>query len=247
VGIVLNLVPVWPHSPSEADRDAARQLDGRFNRWYLDPLFHGRYPEDVIADRVRSGHLPEAHVPGVQPGDLAAIATPLDFLGLNYYSRVIVRGGPDGKPVAVPGAEAAALTQMGWEVFPQGLYDMLMRLKREYGPPKIYVTENGAAYVDGAGTAGGTTDGRRREFLRSHLVEAHRAIADGVALRGYFVWSLLDNFEWGHGYTQHFGLYQVDSATQRRIAKDSAHWYRDVVAASAVDGATQASTTRRLR
>jgi beta-glucosidase len=123
---------------------------------------------------------------------------------------------------------------MRWEVFPQGLYDTLMRLKDEYGPGKIYITENGAAYSDGPDTDGRVADARRIEYLRSHILQAHRALADGAPLRGYFVWSLLDNFEWAHGYTKRFGLFWVDYDSQERTPKDSAFWYKDVVAANAV-------------
>jgi beta-glucosidase len=239
VGIVLNLVPVWPASQEEADREAARRFDGFFNRWYLDPLFRGRYPEDAVADRVRRGHLEGSDLPFLERGDLEAIAAPLDFLGVNYYSRVVVKADEAGEPVGHPVAPEEELTDMRWEVFPQGLYDLLIRLKREYGPTRMYITENGAAYADGPDAEGRIADVRRIEYLRAHLTMAQRAIDDGVPLRGYFAWSLLDNFEWAHGYSKRFGLYWVDYETQQRIPKDSAFWYRDVVAANAVDTGLQ--------
>ena len=180
-----------------------------------------------------------------QPGDLAAIATPLDFLGVNYYSRAVVRAGEDGEPVAVDVVPPEKLTDIGWEVYPQGLYDLLVRVDREYAPRMIYVTENGAAYADGPDGTGQIHDTRRVQFLRGHLQAALRAIADGVPLRGYFTWSLLDNFEWAHGYSKRFGLYWVDFVTQQRIPKESAFWYRDVVADGVVDGATLEPTARR--
>lgn len=235
VGIVLNLVPVWPASPGQADHDAARRFDGFFNRWYLDPVFRGQYPQDAIADRIRRGHLEGPDLPFLRPGDLQAIAAPLDFLGLNYYSRVVVKAGEGGEPVAHPVVPEEELTDMRWEVFPQGLYDILIRLQREYGPPKIYITENGAAYADGPDAEGRIADRRRIEYMRAHLTMAHHALDQGVPLWGYFAWSLLDNFEWAHGYRKRFGLYWVDFDTQQRIPKDSAFWYRDVVAANAVD------------
>jgi beta-glucosidase len=238
VGITLNLTPASPASASEADRDAARQFDGAFNRWYLDPLFRARYPEDVIADRSRRGHLQGSTLPAVLEGDLRRIAAPMDFLGVNYYSRVVVRRGATGEPVAVRVVPLEELTAMGWEVFPQGLHRLLVRIDREYGPRQIYVTENGIALPDAVEDGARVLDPRRSEFLQQHFRAAHRALADGVPLRGYFVWSLLDNFEWAHGYTKRFGLVHVDFATQQRIPKDSAFWYRDVVAANAVhDGA----------
>jgi beta-glucosidase len=235
VGIVLNLVPVWPASQEDTDRDAARRFDGFFNRWYLDPIFRGRYPEDAIADRVRRGHLKDPDLPFLQRGDLEAVAAPIDFLGVNYYSREVVRADDAGEPVGAPSAPEEELTDMRWEVFPRGLHDLLIRLEREYSPPKIYVTENGAAYADGPDTEGRIADERRIEYLRSHLETAWQAVEDGVPLLGYFVWSLLDNFEWAHGYTKRFGLYWVDFETQERIPKDSAFWYRDVIAANAVE------------
>lgn len=235
IGIVLNLSPAMPVSDSGKDAEAARWFDGFFNRWYLDPLFRGRYPEDAVRDRIMRGHLSSADLPFVNPGDLEAISAPLDFLGVNYYGRTVMREDESGKPAAVRVVSEEELTDMGWEVYPGGLHDLLLRLKREYGPPKIYITENGAAYADGPDEAGRIEDSRRVEFLRGHLLAAHRAIGDGVRLAGYFVWSLLDNFEWAHGYTKRFGLYWVDFSTQKRIPKKSAFWYRDVVGKNAVD------------
>jgi beta-glucosidase len=246
VGIVLNLVPVHPVSADPADVDAARRLDGSFNRWYLDPLFRGRYPDDAIRDRVRRGHLSGLDLPFVHPEDLAIISAPLDFLGVNYYSRIVVRADADGEPVAVPMAPKEELTDMAWEVFPSGLHELLVRLGCEYRPEKIYITENGAAYTDAPAADGGVHDERRIEYLRRHLTAAHRAMVEGVPLAGYFVWSLLDNFEWGHGYTKRFGLYGVDFETRRRFPRDSAFWYRDVIAANAVDDGAPQFVARRL-
>lgn len=246
VGITLILSETGAASGSEADRDAARQHDGVFNRWFLDPLYRARYPEDVIADRVRRGHLASAELPFVRPGDLEAIATPTDFLGVNYYSRVVLKAGPDGTPEAVPQVPRDELTEMGWEVWPRGLRDMLVRVAREYGPQAIHVTENGAAFADEPGPDGRVSDPRRVEYLRAHLESALDAIADGVPLRGYFAWSLLDNWEWGLGYAKRFGLYRVDFATQRRTPKDSAFFYRDVAAARAVPAPARPLETRRI-
>jgi beta-glucosidase len=238
VGIAHILVAVQPASPSAADRDAARAMDGFFNRWYMDPVFRGRYPEDVIADRVRLGHLPAPELPFVLSGDMEAIATPIDFLGVNYYSRSVIRAGPDGQPVAVKMAPPEDLTAMGWEVWPQGFYDVLARVAREYAPSAIYVTENGVAFDDEPEPSGRVIDERRIEYLRAHLEAAHDAIAAGVPLAGYFVWSLLDNWEWALGFEKRFGLVRVDYATQQRTLKDSAHWYRAVIAAQSVPDAT---------
>ena len=239
VGIVLNLAPAMPASDSGADAEAARWFDGFFNRWYLEPIFRGRYPEDAIEDRIARGHIESTDLPFVCPGDFKAITAPLDFLGVNYYGRTVLREGDDGKPISVRVVPEEDLTDMGWEVYPEGLYDLLLHLKNEYGPAKIYITENGAAYADGPDSAGRITDVRRVEFLRGHLLAAHRTIAAGVPLAGYFTWSLLDNFEWAHGYTKRFGLYWVDFATQQRIPKESAFWYRDVVGSNVISDGTK--------
>jgi len=239
IGIALNVTPAHPATDSAVDGDAARWFDGLFNRWYLDPLFRGEYPEDAIADRVRRGHLSGSDLPYVQAGDLDVISTPIDFLGMNYYSRKVMRAGDDGEPIAVHAVPENQLTDMGWEVFPRGLRDELVRLTNDYGAPKIYVTENGAAYSDGPGPDGRIRDARRIDYMRSHLAAAHQAISDDVPVSGYFAWSLLDNFEWGFGYTKRFGLYWVDYATQERKAKDSAAWYREVISRHSVDDGVQ--------
>jgi beta-glucosidase len=238
VGIVLIASPAEPATRSEGDRDAVRHFDGYFNRWWLDPLFRGEYPADAIRDRVRAGQVASAELPFVQPGDLAAIAAPLDFLGVNYYSRTVLscEEGPMGEPAprAVQMAPRSALTDMGWEVFPEGLEQVLRRLHADYRIPRFYVTENGAAFTDPPDDEGRVHDVRRRAFLAGHLRALHRAIAAGVPVAGYFHWSLLDNFEWGHGYTKHFGLVRVDPVTQRRVLKDSAQFYRAVALANAI-------------
>ncbi|MCC6652010.1 MAG: family 1 glycosylhydrolase, partial [Candidatus Eisenbacteria bacterium] len=242
VGLTTMVTAVEPASSNPADVDAARRLDGTFNRWFLDPLFRGRYPEDAIADRVRRGHLVSADLPFVHAGDLAAIAVPTDFVGINYSSRAVVKAGPDGEPVGVPQAPPEQLTEMGWEVRPQAFYDVLVRITRDYSPRAIHVTENGAAFADPPPVNGRVSDPRRVDFLRTHLAAALRAIEAGVPLAGYFAWSLLDNWEWAEGYTRRFGLYRVDFETQQRTIKDSALFYRDVVAARAVPGAAQQSS-----
>jgi beta-glucosidase len=238
VGIALINCPASAASDSQGDRDAARWFDGFFNRWYLDPVFRGSYPEDAVADRIAAGHLPGPELAFVQDGDMAAISTPLEFLALNYYSRAVMQRGPDGKPVQAKMVPAEELTDMGWEVYPDGLYDCLVNIHREYQPQKIYIAENGAAYDDPADAAGRIADSRRIAYLRDHLRAARRAIAAGVPLAGYFTWSFMDNFEWALGYEKRFGLFAVDPATQQRIPKDSAFWYRHVVAANAVADAS---------
>ena len=246
VGIVVNLAPAYPASSSDADREATRRFDGAFNRWHLDPLFQGRYPPDAVEDRTRDGVLTRGEMPWVEAMDLRSIAEPTDYLGINYYSRAVLRSDripeTENAPRSVFEDPQEARTDMGWEVFPQGLHDLLLRIHREYGPRQIQVTECGAAFDDGPGPDGRIHDSRRVDFLRGHLLAAHRAIAEGVPLAGFFLWTLLDNFEWQHGYTKRFGVVWVDRRTMERITKDSALWYRDVIAANAVeDGAPRVS------
>jgi len=234
VGIVLNYCPAHAASSKPADQDAARWFDGFFNRWYLNPLFRGSYPADGINDRILRGHLQSSELPFVQDGDMVQIATPLDFLGLNYYSRVIMKAEPDGHPTATQTLPTDELTDMGWEVYPEGLRESLLRIHREYRPREIYVTENGAAFPDHLQEDGRIHDHRRTDYLHDHLVEASRAIEEGAPLRGYFVWSLMDNLEWGHGHAMRFGIFANDFVSQERRPKDSAYWYRKVIEANTV-------------
>ncbi|MDP1822788.1 MAG: GH1 family beta-glucosidase [Archangium sp.] len=227
-GIVLILSPSFPASDSEADRAAARAWDGEINRWYLDPLYGRGYPADKQAEYAAAGHAQDF----VQPGDLAAISTPTDFLGVNYYSRSIVRAPvPDAQnqPRLIPEPPASSLTDMGWEVFPEGLSATLRYVHREYRPPLLFVTENGAAYGMEPGPDGRVHDEPRRAYLEGHLSACLDAVDAGVPLAGYFAWSLLDNFEWAFGYRMRFGLVHVDFATQRRTIKDSARWLSRVL------------------
>ena len=238
VGITLNLTPAVPASPSLADREACRQFDGYFNRWFADPLYGRRYPADMVEDYARAGHVTR-DLPFVKEGDLDEIAADTDFLGVNYYNREIARSDRiaegDNHGRTVHKAPQSEWTDMGWEVHPSGLFDILTRMHLDYGPRKIFVTENGASYADAPDKTGRVRDERRSKFVRDHLVQAHRAIEAGVPLKGYFLWSLLDNFEWDRGYTQRFGITWVDYATQRRILKDSARLYQQVAARNAVE------------
>lgn len=215
LGIVLNLAPVYPVTDSEADRAQARLEDGKLARWYLDPLFGRGYPADVLAHL--GGDAPQMH-----EGDLEAIAAPMDFLGLNYYSRQMAQahGAFDVKTSGLP------LTDMGWEVYPSGLTDLLIRLTRDYPVPPLYVKENGAAFRDEM-VDGKVHDQDRVAYLAAHIAAVGDAIAAGVPMAGYMVWSLLDNFEWASGYAKRFGIVHVDYETLRRTPKDSAIWYRD--------------------
>jgi beta-glucosidase len=208
VGIVLNLEHVDPASEADADVEAAARTDARANRWFLDPVFRGAYPEGTGLQ------------PPVQEGDLAAISVPIDFLGVNNYFRFVVREGEE--MVEVPGAQR---TSMGWEVHPDSLHRLLVRVANDYAPASIYITENGAAFEDVRVHDGSIHDVERTEFLESYTDAVARAIADGVPVEGYFVWSFLDNFEWSFGYSKRFGIVYVDYTTLERVPKDSFHWY----------------------
>jgi beta-glucosidase len=233
VGIALNLTPSEPASASDADREACRQFDGYFNRWFLDPLHGRRYPADMVADYAAAGRLPKSWDEIVKPSDLDAIAGSTDFLGVNYYNRTVVRSESvsetENLPRSVFLAPESEWTEMGWEVHPEGLFRTLCRVHFEYGPRRIFVTENGASWSDGPGPDGRIHDERRRVFLQRHFAAARRALDAGVPLEGFFVWSLLDNFEWDRGYTQRFGMVWVDYETQRRVPKESARWYGRVI------------------
>ncbi|MGC9335922.1 MAG: GH1 family beta-glucosidase [Anaerolineae bacterium] len=224
VGIALNPSHVEPASDRQADVDAAWRFDGYLNRWFLDPLFRGHYPGDML-------EFWGDHAPAFDPADLAGLPTRLDFLGINNYFRSVIGSG-SAPPVDTETHQPSGLyTEMGWEVYPDGLYQLLMRVHRDYEPRSVYITENGAAFPD-ALTAGGVVDDPQRvEYLHDYLFAAHRALQEGVPLHGYFVWTLMDNFEWAHGFSKRFGLIYVDYATQARFVKASGHWYRKMIQA----------------
>jgi beta-glucosidase len=229
--MTLNFTPGDPASTSAADWQAWRHYDGYSHRWFLDPLYGRHYPADMVADYAALGYLPDG-LAFVEAGDLAAIAVQTDFLGVNYYTRAVIRAekAAVNLPQTTFPAPSSERTDMDWEVYPEGFYNLLNRLHFEYRPAKIYITENGASYGDGPNREGRVRDERRVAYLRDHLAAAHRAIQNGVPLAGYFAWSLMDNFEWARGYTQRFGLVWVDYETQQRIPKDSARWYRETIA-----------------
>ena len=237
VGITLNIHPVYPASASEADREASRRLDGLENRWFLDPVFRGEYPEDVL------GGL-GADAPPVADGDLRAIAAPIDFLGVNNYSRHIVGAGANGSgPVHLRNPHSP-YTDMDWEIYPDALFALLLRVRDEYAPPSIYITENGAAFPDVRGHDGSVRDPERQAYLAAYIEAVGRAVEAGVPVHGYFVWSLLDNFEWGFGYWKRFGVVYVDYPTLERVPKGSFHWYRDFIARQRVAAPRSAEETR---
>jgi beta-glucosidase len=226
-GIALNLQPAHPATSAPEDREAARRMDGHLNRWFLDPLLRGRYPGDML-DLYEAFYGP---FDAVRDGDLAIISAPIDFLGVNYYNPHRVAAAPRELPLTLrlePGAPPT--TAIGWEIDPDGLRDILLRLRREYPPLPVYITENGAAFDDPPVNGGPVEDPERTDYLRGHLAATAEAIAEGADVRRYCVWSLLDNFEWEAGYGQRFGIVHVDYATQQRVPKRSALWYRDFIA-----------------
>jgi beta-glucosidase len=226
VGIVVNLEPKYPASDEPADRAAARRADAYMNRQYLDPVFLGRYPEELAEI------FGEAW-PRWPAEEVAQLRQPVDFLGVNYYTRSVTRFDPDAwlLQAAPVRQDRATYTETGWEVFAPALTDTLVWVKERYGNPPTYVTENGAAFFDPPTLDGDRlADPLRVDYLRTHIRAVHAARARGVDVRGYFVWSLLDNFEWSLGYSKRFGIVHVDFATQKRTPKDSAHFYAEVIA-----------------
>lgn len=213
VGIVLNLSPIYPVTDAPEDVLQARRDDGLLVRWYLDALLLGHYPADVLEYVGGDG-------PRTSAGDARIIAGPLDFLGINFYNPTFAGAGRRW----VTAREGAPVTAMGWEVSPGDFTQLLLRLNRDYRLPPLYIAENGAAYEDRL-VNGEVDDEPRRAYLESHLHAVADAIEQGVDLRGYFVWSLLDNFEWSQGYAKRFGIVRVDYATQERRPKRSAQWY----------------------
>jgi beta-glucosidase len=250
IGVTLNLYAVSPVGLGADDVDAARRIDGLANRWFLDPVLLGRYPADVVADVAGVTDMGFVH-----DGDLARIAVPLDLLGVNYYSRYVVAAA-DGTPSAEaptprstwrppstwPGSEdvrfgdrGLPVTAMGWEIDPAGLLETLRRVHREYPEIPIYITENGAAFDDAPAPDGRIDDGDRIRYIDAHLRACLRAAEEGVPVRGYLAWSLMDNFEWAEGYTKTFGLIEIDRADDlARRPRQAALLYRDIARARAI-------------
>jgi beta-glucosidase len=227
IGIVLYFAHIQPASDTQEDREIARMMDGVINRWFIDPVLKGSYPEETL-DIFRK----EFNAPVIEQEDMDFIkANPIDFLGINYYTRIVVRKSKEpaflGCEIVVP--EHANLTGIGWEIYPEGLYNILMKICLDYGNPLMYITENGAAFSDTQIKDKTIQDDDRIGYIKAHLIEINRAIKDGANIGGYFLWSLMDNFEWSHGYSQRFGIIHVDFETLKRSWKKSAFWYRDVI------------------
>jgi len=226
-GIVLNFAPCYPATGSEEDVAAAGIADAEFNQWYIQPLLDGRYPDLLYS-------LSEQQAPVIAQGDLEVISHPIDFLGINYYTRNVYKAHKMRPYMQVAPADIPT-TEMGWEIYPQGLTDLLVSLDRKYDLPPVYITENGAAMADVL-EQGIVEDKDRIRYFEQHLEALNQAMQQGVDVRGYFAWSLMDNFEWAEGYTKRFGLVHVDYATQRRTVKASGRHFRDMLLRRALEG-----------
>lgn len=222
VGIVFSLSPAEPETNSPADVEAAQRSWERDSGWFLDPILKAHYPAGAWKER---GNL----VPDVKPGDFALTSQKLDFVGVNYYFRTLVNA--KGTVDKIPGSE---YTEMGWEVNAPSLRGLLNRMHKEYKLPPVFITENGAAFKDEVSADGQVHDPRRLNYIKDHLTQVREAINDGVDVRGYFVWSLMDNFEWAHGFSKRFGVTHVDYKTLKRTVKDSGKWYSRVIKANAI-------------
>lgn len=233
IGIALNLMGRLPLTQKPEDIAAAKRADGYLNRWFIEPLLLGRYPEDMVALYREKGVV----LPEFSEEALALMRQKLDFIGLNYYNDFYVKADGNRWPIgfAIENPKYMPVTDRDWPITETGFTDMLLRLKNEYGVEKIIVTENGASYHDVVGLDGRVHDGARCDFLRRHIIAMHRAIAAGAPVSAYFLWSLYDNFEWGCGYSSRFGIVHIDYETQARTVKDSGQWYSGVIAANAVE------------
>lgn len=228
IGLVVNIEPKYAASDDQADIAATRRADAYMNRQFLEPALRGTYPEEL------PGIFGHAWTPR-SATDLETIHQPLDYIGVNYYTRSVVRADPGAWPLRAAGVrqEQRLHTETGWEVFPQGLTDTLLWIKNRYGNPPVYITENGAAFPDPPTVAEPVLeDPLRVEYLRAHLLAVHAAILQGVDVRGYLAWSLFDNLEWAYGFTKRFGLVHVDYHTLKRTPKTSAHFYSRVIASN---------------
>ncbi|MFZ3386665.1 MAG: GH1 family beta-glucosidase [Candidatus Hydromicrobium sp.] len=225
IGITLNLTPSYPATGSKEDIEAASRSDGHSIRWFLDPIFKSCYPEDM--KKAYKEFIGDFDF--IRDGDLQKISIINDFLGVNYYTRDLIEFSKDSELNIRKTHGNFERTEMDWEIVPESLYDLIIRLRKEYTRIPIYITENGAAFNDRITKDGKVHDNRRIDYLRKHFKKVVELNQKGADIRGYFIWSLMDNFEWQHGYSKRFGIVFIDYQTQKRILKDSAIWYRDLI------------------
>lgn len=230
VGTAFSMSPVHPVTGSLEDRTAAERWHRFYNLWFLDTVVHGKYPQAYVQGSV------EDHVE-IRAGDMDLIKAPLDFIGINLYTRAVVAHDPSDHNMGVaqktPGGEE--VTEFGWEVYPRALSEMILRMAKDFPGVPLYVTENGCSYGDGPGPDGKVNDQRRISFLRRFISEVGRAMKAGADVRGYFLWTFTDNFEWSEGFKQRFGIVHCDFKTQQRIVKESGHWYANLARTNALD------------
>jgi len=227
VGITLNLNTAIPASDSEYDKKACDFYDAQFNRLYLDPLYNEKYPELLFNSLIEKSLIKKSDLNFIKEGDLKTISTPTDFLGVNYYSRAVIRNDDiDEKVNDKQIVSIGEKTDFGWEVYPRGIYDLLKKLQDEYNVNEIIITENGCSYADGPDENKKVNDTKRVEYHRSHIEQILVAVDEGIPCTGYFAWSLMDNFEWAEGYDQRFGMIWVDFDSLERIPKESYYWYQ---------------------
>jgi beta-glucosidase len=226
VGIALDHSPVYPYDSRAETQQAVAQLDAFRNRWFFDPIFKQQYPEGLFANM-------KVSPPHIQEGDFAQIGTPIDFLGLNYYTRSIVRGKRPGETrenyEQIDSLAGSSYTDMGWEIYPDGLLASLERIRHDYAPPAILITENGAAFPDRWDGTSSVVDLERTRYLAQHIERVAQAVSNGIPVRGYFAWSLMDNYEWTWGYSKRFGLVYIDFPSNQRIIKESGYWYASFI------------------
>lgn len=218
-GIVLNFTPAYPLTDNQQDIDSAKYADDYLNQWYMKPIMDGKYP-DII------NQLPSDNLPDIHPGDMGLISQPIDYLGINFYTRQVYKAHPTN--IYEPIAPTGPLTDMGWEIYPQSFTDLLVSLNKTYTLPPIYITENGAAMPDTYNN-GEVNDVDRLSYYNTHLNAVHNAVEQGVVIHGYFAWSLMDNFEWAEGYLKRFGIVYVDYKTQQRTIKNSGLAYKELI------------------
>ena len=225
IGITLNMNPVYPVSNNDKDTAAAKRFSEFLNKWFAEPVLKGTYPADLL-----KWFMDRELVPEIIDGDMDIISQPIDFLGINNYYSSFIRHNDNNWPICASGTDTGKdKTEMEWEIYPEGLHDLIMYLDKEYSGIKIIITENGAAFNDIVNYEGKVEDDNRLNYLYKYLEQVHRAIGEGANVTGYYAWSLLDNFEWGLGFSKRFGLIYVDYKTQERIMKKSAYWYSDVI------------------